>query len=114
MPFDHAARAAQVGRIVDHPGDRLTWTPPDGGKAVEFGAIITPWTPTPTDADRNVGDNTSVLVKAARAVFGAKLPRQGQHFADCAYRTYRIQGLRSMPPTQPLIQFICGSVASPA
>lgn len=114
MPIDTAARTAQVARIFGHAGDAFTWQADDASPVVPFSAAVSSWTPAATDADRNVGDDTSVLVSVPRSVFTGKQPRQGQAFKDADGRIYRIQGARSIPPTHPTLQFICGSVAFPA
>lgn len=105
MPLDRQARADQIGRILADHGEPLTY------EGLSFSATIRPVPPGYTDADRNVKlIGTSVLVKAARAVFGGKLPRQGQHFTDSDGRVLRIQALPPSAPTLPTIEFICGNV----
>ena len=109
MPLDRQARADQIGRILAAHGELLTYE----GLSEPFSATIKPVPPAFTDAYRNIKiTSTSVLVTAARAVFGAKLPRQGQHFTDADGNLLRIQGLPPSVPTLPTIEFICGSVVA--
>ena len=109
MAFDRTAYAEQVARVLCHAGDRLNRL--KTGK--NFSASISAWQPAATDADRNIGDDTSVLVMAARSEFNGDMPVEGENFKDDAGRLYRVQGLRSTPPTHPTIEFICGTVVVP-
>ena len=104
MPRDRSAQAAQLARIIEHEGELLVFGD------ITFSATLEPYLPPTTDTDRNTGDDTSLLIKASRAIFGTTLPRQGSTFTDAADRLYRVQSVPSIPPQSPLIHFVCAVV----
>ena len=109
MPLDRQARADQIGRIIAAAGEPFTYAGLEG----PFYATVAPYKPAATDADRNLAlIGNSVVLKAARAVFGDKLPRQGQYFTDGAGNILRIQAVPPQVKTLPTIEFICGNTVA--
>lgn len=100
MSRDRTAQAAQLARLFESEGEPLTFG------AVPFYATIQPYEPEGSPLDRNKGNDTTVLVETARSFFGSVLPRQGQSFSG-AGKLYAIAKVPSIPPTEPLVQFIC-------
>lgn len=112
--FDHTAAQAQVARCITYAaGDSVLLRFLGAGAA--FPATIKHETPEGSNADRNTGDESVVVITIARTVANAfaRAPRQGDHFTDAQGRLYRIADTSRNQPHAPVAIYVCGPVAEP-